>query len=327
MAKGEVIIIAPPNGRGYKFSKGVYSYIKDKEERSFPVKINHLNRGTFRDEEYKVMIEENVRQAACFYVQDSNRQPADWLTEMMFALDALKFSSPQEGQLAAVMPYMRFARQDRKSESRVSVNAKVVAKAVSEYANRGIVVDLHVPQIQSFFDIPVDHLYSLPTFIEHLMKKHPKALDRLVVVAPDVGAAKRAGSLLKRLKQKGINAEMAIGYKTKERDNNAEKVQIIGNVRKRNCLLLDDIIDTGKTMVLAGEECRKRGAKTVYAYATHGLFTEGTERFSVFDKTFTSDTVYHKPDKKIETVSLVPLFGEAIYRTVTGQSLSDLFDR
>ncbi len=327
MAKGEVIIIAPADGRGYKFANGVYNYLRGKQERSFPVKINHLNRKTFKDDEYKVMIAENVRQAACFYVQDSNRQPADWLTEMLFAMEALKFSSPEPGQLAVVMPYMRFARQDRKSESRVSVNAKAVAKSVSQYADRGIVVDLHVPQIQSFFDIPIDHLYSLPTFIEYLMKKHPKALERLVVVAPDVGAAKRAGSLLKRLKQKGINADMAIGYKTKERDNNAEKVQIIGNVRRRNCLLLDDIIDTGKTMCLAGQECRKKSAKTVYAYATHGLFTEGTERFSVFDKTFTSDTLYHKPDKKIETVSLVPLFGEAIYRTVVGQSLSDLFDR
>jgi ribose-phosphate pyrophosphokinase len=327
MGKGEVIIIAPADGKGYGFAEGVYDYIVRKPDRAFPVKLNQLNRKTFKDEEYKVMIAENVRKAECFYIQDSNRRPSDWFTELLFALDALKFSSPQEGQLAAVLPYMRFSRQDRKSESRVSVNAKVVANTVSQYANRAVLCDLHVPQIQSFFGIPADNLYSLPTFVEHLIKNHQETLENMVVVAPDEGAAKRVGSLLKRLRQRGIKADMAIGNKTKERDNEAEKVQIIGDVNGKNCLLLDDLLDTGKTMILAGKECKNLGAKSVSAYATHGLFTEGHDKLDVFDRAFVSDTLYHPPHPKIETVSLVPLFGEAIYRTVVGQSLSALFDR
>ena len=327
MAKGEVIIIADPAGKGYRFAEGIYNYLVNKEGRQFPVKMNHLLRKTFKDKEFKVMVAENVRQASCFYIQDSNKEPADWFTEMLFALDALKFSSPEEGQLSIVMPYMKFSRQDRKSESRVSVNAKVVAQAVSSYAKRGIVVDLHAPQIQSFFSIPVDNLYSLPTFVDYLMKYRPEILENLTIVAPDAGAAKRVASLVKRLNQKGINADMAIGHKTKEVDNKVEKVEIIGNVNGKNCLLLDDMMDTCNTIVMAGAECRKRGAKAVYAYATHGLFTEGTEKLSIFDKVFTSDTLWHEPAPHVETVSLVGLFGEAIYRTVVGQSLSDLFDR
>lgn len=257
-----------------------------------------------------------------FFVHDSNEQPSRWFTELAFVLDAMKFSSPTE--INVVLPYTRFARQDRKDESRVGVSAKAVARLISDYADRAMTVDLHVPQMQEYFDIPFDNLYSFPSLISYLRERHTEILDNLVVVSPDVGGGGRVKALVKRFGRVGISADFAIGDKTRGKPGEVDKINIIGEVSGRNCLILDDIIDSGNTIVKTAEGLRARGAKKVYAYGTHGLFTEGTDKFRVLDGFMASDTL--KPKQGIEVVSLIPLFGEAVYRTVVGESLSDLFD-
>ena len=319
----ETVIIADSKGKNYAFARKIYEYLLEIERRDFPVKLTDVEKVDFKDTEFKLLIKDNIRRRKCFFIHDSNKAPCQWYTELNFVLEAMTFSDPAE--ITAILPYTRFARQERKDESRVSVNAKALANMVSTYATRGMTVDLHNPAMQSYFNRPFDNLYSFPALIEHFQKNHPSLLEDLVVISPDVGGGKRAEALVKRLAKKGISAELAFAHKSRKNDNEVGKMLILGDVKDKNCLVLDDIIDTGGTIVKAGDALKEKGAKRLYAYGAHGLFTAGTGMFSVYDKVFTSDTIYHEPSDKIEVVSLVPLFGEAIYRTVIGESLSVLF--
>lgn len=320
----EVAIIADPEGEGYYFAKGVYDYLKSKEGEEFSVCLIDLEVKNFKDGEFKVRVAENIRGKRCFLIHDSNKEPSRWFVELSFVLDAIKFSSSSE--LVVVFPYTRFARQDRKDESRVGVNAKVLADMISNYATRGMTVDLHVPQMQSYFKIPFDNLYSSPSLINYLIKNHKDMLKDLVIVSPDLGGGGRAESLVKRLAEKGIQTEVAFGHKTREKANEVAKSIIIGDVENKNCLIIDDMIDTGGTMIKTAESLKNKGAKKVFCYATHGMFNAGFEGFEVFDKVLVSDTLKQEENEKLEIVSLVNLFGEAIYRTIVGESLSVLFD-
>jgi ribose-phosphate pyrophosphokinase len=318
----EIILIADSKGKGYGFARGIYEYLRLKKD--FSVSLVDVEVSRFRDGEFKVRIAENVRRKKCFLIFDSNEKPCEWLAELIFTLEAMTFSSPEE--INIILPYTRFARQDRKESSRVSVNSKAMADIISLYATRGMTVDLHTPQIQEYFSIPFDNLYSFPSLINFLIKKHSNLLDNLVIVSPDLGGGKRAESLVKRLGARGIKVEIAFGHKTRERDNEVAKTIIIGDVEGKNCLIVDDIIDTGNTLIKTAEALKERGARKIFAYGTHGLFTEGTEKFRIFDRILVSDTLKNEEKGNLEIVSLVNLFGEAIYRTSLGESLSVLFD-
>ncbi|MBM3234530.1 ribose-phosphate diphosphokinase [Candidatus Pacearchaeota archaeon] len=318
----EIILIADSKGKGIDFAKGIYEYLKKKE--GISVKLVDIEKNIFRDKEFKVRIAENVRRKKCFIIHDSNKEPCDWFTELVFLLEAIRFSSPEE--INVVLPYTRFARQDRKESSRVSVNVKAVADVISLYATRGMTVDLHAAGIQEYFSIPFDNLYSFPSLINYLKTKHADFLNDLVIVSPDLAGAKRAEALSKRLASRGIKAEIALGHKTREKDNEVASIIIIGNVEGKNCLVVDDIIDTGGTLIKTCEVLREKGARKVYAYATHGLFSGGVEKLRDFDRIFVSDTLCCNSAGNLEIISLVNLFGEAIYRTVLGESLSVLFD-
>lgn len=318
----EVAIIADSSGKNYAFACEVYEYLKSKKDIS--VKLVDIEKTVFKDMEFKVRIVENIRRKKCFLIHDSNKEPCVWFTELVFLLEALRFSSPAE--INVIMPYTRFARQDRKETSRVSVNAKALADCISFYATRGMTVDLHAAGIQEYFSIPFDNLYSSPVLIDYLRKKYPEIFENLVVVSPDLGGGKRVESLVKRMAAKGIKADIALGHKPREKDNEVTKMIIIGDVQDKNCLIVDDMIDTGGTLIKACEILRDKGAKKVYAYATHGLFNDGIEKFSGFDKIFVSDSLKQENKGNIEVISMTELFGEAIYRTVIGESLSGLFD-
>jgi ribose-phosphate pyrophosphokinase len=320
----EVAIIADFEGVGFDFAKGIYNYLKVRGKRDFLVSLVDVEKTEFKDKEFKVRIKENIRRKKCFFIHDSNKNPSIWMTELLFALEALRFSSPSE--INVILPYTKFARQERKDESRVGVNAKALADVISMYATRGMTVDLHASQMQEYFTIPFDNLYSFPSLIEHLEKNHKDFLNNLVVVSPDLGGGKRAEAFVKRLVKKGYGADIALGHKTREKDNEVSKNLIIGDVEGKNCLILDDMIDTGGTMVKTGEVLREKGAKSVFAYGTHGLFTSGLEKFEIFDKLITSNTLKNMGAKNLEVVSLIELFGEAIYRTIIGESLSNLFN-
>ncbi len=316
----KVAIIADLSGTGANFARGVYGYVRGFISDCVLIDIKKT---TFKDKEFKLKIADNIRRRKCFLIHDSNKEPCEWFTELVFILEAMRFSSPEE--INVIFPYMRFARQERKDESRISVNAKALADVLSIYANRGMTVDLHAGQIQEYFNFPFDNLYSFPVLIKHLKDKHPDFLEDLVVVSPDLGGGKRAEALAKKFVSMGIKAGLALGYKSREKDNEVSKMNIIGDIEGKNCLIIDDIIDTGNTLVKTGEILKEKGAKMVYAFGTHGLFTDGTDKFRVFDKVLVSDSLSSKLPENSEVVSLVTLFGEAIYRTIMGESLSVLF--
>ncbi len=320
----EVVILADPVGKGYDFAKGIDSYLRMKRQRDFPVYLTPFSATYFKDGEFKVKLGENVREKECFLVYDSNQHPERWLAFLVPTLSAIRYSAPSG--VTIVFPYHRFSRQDRKDESRVNVTSADIASMIEPYIDRGMTVDLHSPQIQSFYRKPFDNLYSFPTLMTHLKQNHPDLLEDIVIVSPDAGGAKRAETLIKRLTQHGIEATLVVGYKTRKRANEVEKVEITGDVRGKNCLVVDDIIDTGDTIIKTGQTLRERGAKKLFVYGTHGLFTEGTKKFSIFDRVMTSDTLQHETAKNLEIVSLIDLFGEAIYRNIMGQSLSALFN-
>ena len=317
-------MIADSKGAGFSFAREVCDYLKMKWGGEIFVNLIDVEMTMFKDGEFKIRVLDNIRGKKCFFIHDSNKSPCEWFSELIFTVEAMTFSSPKE--INVVLPYMRFSRQDRKDESRVSVNAKVLANILSMYASRGMTVDLHTPQIQEFYDIPFDNLHSFPSLINYLRAKKPEVLENLVIVSPDLGGGKRAEGLVKRLANLGITAGIAFGHKTREKENQVDKILIIGDIKGKNCLVVDDIIDTGNTMIKTAEVLKKEGALKVYAYGTHGLFSDGVEKFGVFDRVFVSDSLKTKEALNFEVVSLVKLFGEAIYRTVAGKSLSVLFN-
>jgi len=318
----EIVLIADSKGKGFDFAKGIYEYLRLK--RDISAKLVDVETSNFKDGEFKIKILENIRRKKCFLIHDSSKEPSRWFTELIFILEALSFSSPEE--INVILPYTRFARQDRKEASRVSVNIKAIADVISMYATRGMTVDLHAAGIQEYFSIPFDNLYSFPSLINFLRKNYPEVLENLVVVSPDLGGGKRAEALVKRLALRGIKAEIAFGHKTRERDNEVARTLIIGSVEGKNCLIIDDIIDTGNTLIKTAEALKEKGARKIFAYGTHGLLTDGTEKFRIFDRVLVSDTLKNEKKDNFDVVSLVNLFGEAIYRTVIGESLSVLFE-
>ena len=319
-----VIIIADSQGRGFGFAKEVYNYLLSKGQRGFIVELTDILKTKFRDGEFKVRIKDNVRRGKCFFIHDANKNPCEWLAELVFVLEAMSFSSPAE--INVVLPYTKFARQDRKDESRVSVNTKALADVISHYADRGMTVDLHAPQIQEYFSIPFDNLYSFPVLISYLVRNCPSILNNLVLVSPDAGGAKRVESLQKRLSKIGIGAEMGICYKKRQKENEVEEIKIMGDVAGKNCIIVDDIIDTGATFEKTAKVLKEKGANQVYAYAAHGIFSEGFDKFKAIDKLIVTDSLSNEKNEKLEIVPLAELFGEAIYRTIVGESLSRLFN-
>lgn len=311
-------IIADPEGENWEFAEKVYNKIREKTKN---FRLNEVSIREFRDKEIKPKIEKNVRNGKCFFIHDSNKNPAEWFLELCFVNQALRYSSAEK--VIDVFPYLKFSRQDRKDESRVPISAKAVADVVSMYANSAMTIDLHNRAIVGFYDIPVEDLYSFPTVVKHINQKHPEILENLVVMSTDAGGAARAKEYAKKL---GID-DVAIGYKHRPKPGEVGTMKILGDVKDRNVLVVDDLIDSGGTLAKAGEETAKQGAKKVYAYSTHGLFTQGVDKITpYFDRVFIGDTIKQKPHDKIEIVSFTDLFADAIYRTSKGKSLSELFE-
>lgn len=278
---------------------------------------------TFSDGEMWVKYRENIRGKDVFLIQSTN-PPAENLLELLILIDAAKRSSAK--RISAVIPYFGYARQDRKDQPRVAITAKLIANLItSAGADRVITMDLHAPQIQGFFDIPVDHLYSSAVFIKHF--KRLKIAD-LVVVSPDVGGIKMAASYAKRLK-----AELVVLDKRRPAQNEAEILNIIGDVKAKNILIIDDLIDTGGTFQKAVRALKDAGAKSVIGACTHPVFSGmSAERIreSNVDRITVTDTIpLPEPIKNlgmIEVKSVSKLFAEAIKRTHLHQSISSLFD-
>lgn len=274
----------------------------------------------FSDGEIWVKYSENIRGADVFIVQ-SIHPPAENLLELLILIDAAKRASPR--RVTAVIPYFGYARQDRKDQPRVSITAKLVANLITEAgADRVVTMDLHTPQLQGFFDIPVDHLYSSPVLVEYYRKLH---LKHLAVASPDVGGIKMARAYANRL-----GAELILIDKRRPNQNEAEIMNIIGDPSGKNVLIVDDLIDTAKSFVNAAEALRKKGAVEVYGACTHPVLSGGAiNRInnSVVHSVAVTDTIPMKEvSGKISKQSVAKLFAEAIVRVNRNLSISSLFD-
>ncbi len=279
----------------------------------------------FADMEVFVEIQENVRGEDIFVIQSTSFPANDNLMELLVIIDALKRSSAR--RITAVLPYFGYARQDRKTAPRTPISAKLVANLVTEAgASRVLTVDLHAGQIQGFFDIPTDNLYAMPVMVKDI--KDYLDGEHLIVVSPDVGGVVRARALAKRL-----GADLAIVDKRRERAGESEVMNIIGDVSKRTCLLVDDIVDSGGTICNAAEALLAKGAKAVYAYATHGVLSGGAVariRESKLKSLVVTDSIAATEEMRkapnIRRISIAPLLGEAIDRIANEKSVSTLFD-
>jgi ribose-phosphate pyrophosphokinase len=280
----------------------------------------------FADNEVFAMIEENVRGEDVFVIQSTSYPANDNLMELLIMIDALVRASAK--RITAVMPYYGYARQDRKTDGRTPISAKLVANLVTRAgADRVLTMDLHAGQIQGFFDIPTDNLVATPVLARDV-KQHYAHGAELMIVSPDVGGVVRARSLAKRL-----DADLAIVDKRRPRAGESEVMNIIGEVEGRRCILFDDIVDSGGTLVNAAKALIDRGAVEVSAYISHGVLSgpavsrvaEGPLKELVI-----TDSI-EQPDEvlncsKIRRVSVAPLIGEAIRRIANEESVSKLFD-
>ena len=279
--------------------------------------------GTLSDGEINVSIGETVRGSDVFIIQSTCTPVNDNLMELLIMIDAMKRASA--GRITAVIPYFGYARQDRKSKSRDPISAKLVADLISAAgADRVLTMDLHAAQIQGFFNIPLDHLEGMPILSQYIERKE---LDDLVIVSPDLGSVNRARKIANRL-----DVPIAIIDKRRPKPNVSEIMNIIGDIKDKNLLIIDDIIDTAGTLCNAANALKERGAKSVRACATHGILSgPAIERIrdSALEELILLDTIPLAEDKKlgkIKVETVAPLFAQAIQRIYADQSVSTLFN-
>ena len=293
--------------------------------RNLKLKLVNTNIKRFPDNEIYVEINENIRGNSIFVVQSTSNPVNDNLMELLICIDALRRSSAKN--ITAVIPYFGYARQDRKVVPRTAISAKLVSNLITDAgANRILSVDLHAGQIQGFFDIPVDNLFATPIFARHI-KKNIKT-NNLICVAPDVGGVERARALSRR-----INVGIAIIDKRRPTPGKSEVMNIVGNVKHKICVIVDDIIDSGGTIVNAAKALKDKGAKEIYVYITHAVLSGSAVdkiKESQIKKLIITDTIDNskkiKISKKIEVISFAPMISEAIKRISNSTSVSSLFN-
>jgi len=275
----------------------------------------------FSDGETNVQISENVRGHDCYIVQPTCPPANQNIMELLIMIDALKRASA--GRITAVIPYYGYARADRKTQPRVPITAKLTANLIEKAgADRVMAIDLHAGQIQGFFDLPMDHLQARPVLLDYLQKQN---LKDIVVVSPDVGGVERARKFASRL-----NAALVIIDKRRPKPNNAEVYNIIGDVKDKDCIIVDDIVDTAGTMKVASEKLKKEGAKRIFAVCSHGLLSgNGVKNIeeSALEELITTDTLPTNRDlgKKVKILSVNKILAEAIIRNHRGDSISEMF--
>ena len=297
-------------------SKNIAKYLK--------TKLVNSSIRKFADGEIYIEINENIRGNSIFIIQSISSPANDNLMELLLCIDALKRSSAKN--ITAVIPYFGYARQDRKVVPRTSISAKLVSNLITKAgADRVVTVDLHAGQIQGFFDIPVDNLFSTPIFARHVRKRIKS--KKIICVAPDVGGTERARALGKLL-----NVGLAIVDKRRPKPGQSQVMNVIGDVKNQTCVIVDDIIDSGGTIVNAAKALKQRGAKEVYVYITHGVLSgDAVKKIknSVIKNLVITDTIDNsqktKNVKNIEVLPISSLMGEAIKRISNSTSVSDLF--
>ena len=299
-------------------------HLSEKISKQLKTKLVNNNIKKFADSEVYIEINENIRGNSIFIIQSISSPANDNLMELLLCIDALKRSSAKN--ITAVIPYFGYARQDRKVVPRTSISAKLVSNLITKAgADRVVTVDLHAGQIQGFFDIPVDNLFATPIFARHIKKRIKN--KNLICVAPDVGGVERTRALARKL-----DIGLAIIDKRRPAPGKSQVMNVVGNVSGKTCIIVDDIIDSGGTIVNAADALIKRGAKEVHVYITHGVLSgEAVKKIkkSKIKKLVITDTINNsdkvKNSTNIEVLSISNLLAEAIKRISNSTSVSDLF--
>ena len=289
------------------------------------LKLVNTNIKRFSDGEIYIEINENIRGNSVFVIQSTSNPANDNLMELLLCIDALRRSSAKN--ITAVIPYYGYARQDRKVVPRTSISAKVVANLITNAgASRVVTVDLHAGQIQGFFDMPVDNLFTTPLFARYIKKKLKN--KNLICVSPDVGGVQRTRGLATKIK-----ADLAIIDKRRPKPGKSQVMNIIGNVKGKTCIIVDDIIDSGGTIINAVDALKKNGATDVYVFITHAVLSGDAAnkiKKSKIKKLIITDSIDNshkiKNNNKIEVLSVSSLMAEAIKRISNSTSVSDLFN-
>jgi len=302
------------------FSGRSTRYLAEKIAKSYGTELGNVMITDFADGEFQPSFEENIRGNTVFIIQ-STMPPAENLLELLMMIDAARRASAR--QIIAVIPYFGLARQDRKDKPRVSIGAKLVANLLTAAGvNRVITIDLHAEQIQGFFDVPVDHLFASSIFIPYIAKMN---LPNLVMATPDTGGTRRAAAYAKRL-----DVPFVICYKQRAKANMIENMALIGDVRGKDVILVDDIIDTGGTIVKAAQLMMDNGATSVRAFCSHPILSnDAIERIegSAFTEVIVSDTIpLHRDCSKIKVLSTADLISQVLRRMVNHESISSLFN-
>ncbi len=303
------------------FSGRSSRYLAEKIANSYGLELGKSIVTEFSDGEFQTSFEENIRGRDVFIIQ-STTPPTDNIMELLMMVDAARRASARK--IIAVLPYFGYARQDRKDKPRVSIASKLIANLlVTTGVTRIITLDLHADQIQGFFDIPVDHMYASNIFIPYIKEL---GIEDLMMASPDTGGTRRAASYAKSL-----GTGFAICYKQRNKPNVIEQMQLIGDVKDKNVILLDDIIDTAGTITKAAELIMANGAKSIRAFCTHPIFSgDAYNRISKspFKEVVVTDTIQLKQDcSKIKILSTADLFAEVIRRVQNFESISSLFNK
>jgi len=322
MDEQPILILANKKGRAWDFANRVYNRLNSNPDRNHKFQLAGVEIVKFADGEVFVRVLDNVRAKRCFFIHDAFEGPQDWLVSLAFVNDALNRSSASE--VNNVLPYLKYSRQDRMAEPRTPISASVVARLIGHNVNRVLTCDLHNPAITGAYRIPFDNLKAYPVIVDYLRRYYSDFLVDAVIVAPDVGSAKRAESYAKLL-----GLPVAIAHKKRGVANVVESMTIIGEVYGKNALIVDDMIDTGGTLCKAAEVLKSKGARRIFACATHGLFSgKAFENImdSSFEKVIVTDSIPSESFGKVEVIDISNLFAEAIYRITHGGSVSELFN-
>ena len=321
----KVVLLADPKSNAWDFAEKIENYLS--QEKKVNVPLEPIEIGRFDNGEIDMHVPKNIREKDVYFIHDSTQDPQDWLVEILLANNLFLLASASE--INYVLPDIKYNRQDRKHKPRVPISATILPDFLKHYwpkVKRVFTMDLHSPQIVGYYaPIPIEALPSSPMLVEFLRKKSGiPNLEEIVVVAADRGDANRAEDLSNLL-----NSINPPAYIYKQRDTETRKVtrmDLVGNVKGKRVLVPDDIIDKGTTLCKARELLFEKGAAEIICYATHGLFTKGTEVITnCFNRTMVSNTHNKDYGDKIEVIDMSPRFAEAIYRAQTGESVSELY--
>jgi ribose-phosphate pyrophosphokinase len=322
------ILLADNNSYAWDFAQKIQKYIQEKK--GFLIPLREVTIKHFKNGEIDMYVPENVRKKEIYFIHDSTKNPQEWWIEILLLTDLLRRASAKSVTL--VLPNMLYSRKDRKEKPHVPISAKALADSISLGADRIITMDLHATQIQGFYpqQVPLDNLYSFPAVAYYLKEKNIiPSPENLVILSPDAGGVGRAKAFAHKL---GSKYPLAFIYKRRTTEGvgetrDVEETILVGDVFNKDVLIIDDLIDSGGTLCEASKLLKQNGARKLFCYGTHGIFSKGTEELlKCFEIVMTSNTYYQKETNKVTVIDLSSIFAEAIYRAHMGESISKLFD-